>query len=101
MTKDRVLRIVQESFDALSESELIAEPLTATDGTELLGPGSLLDSIAFVTFMVELEDRLRPEIGDDGTFNLSITEIHDFNPEKSTLSVGTLTDYIVHLTSPR
>jgi acyl carrier protein len=88
--------LIQDAFDALWEADLVGENLRVDETTDLLGPETLLDSIAFVTFIVECEDRLQAAIGDDDHFvSIAITEIHDFNPEEARLTVGVLVDYIV------
>jgi acyl carrier protein len=96
MTKDRVLQLIQDSFDSLKSAELITMDIEVDENTMLLGPSSVLDSIAFVTFMVELEDRLQ-EIGgqDSSVFSLAINEIHEFNPDDAMLTAGTLADYVI------
>ena len=100
MTKDRVLVLIQDCFDSLKTSGLIETSVQVNDQTALLGPGSVLDSIAFVTFVVELEDRINQEIGQElSMFNLAINEIHEFNPDKTALSAGTLAEYTVKATT--
>jgi acyl carrier protein len=96
MTKRGVLQLIQEAFDSLESSQLIPPHVHVDEDTALLGPGSVLDSIAFVTFMVELEDRLQQAGSDDASvFSLAINEIHEFNPDEAMLSAGTLAEYVV------
>ena len=65
--------------------------------TILLGPGSMLDSLAFVTFIAELEDKLNRLAGHE--LSLVLNEIHDFNTDASRLTVDVLARYLVKLTS--
>ena len=95
MTRSQVMLFVQDAFDALWEADLLAENLRVDETTDLLGPETVLDSIAFVTFIVECEDRLQAVVGDDHVVSIAITEIHDFNPEEARLTVGVLVDYIL------
>lgn len=96
MTQPEVMALVQGAFDALGEAELIPAGLRVEERTDLLGPGTVLDSIAFVTFIVELENRVQDRMGDVGEpFSLAITEIHEFNPEEARLTVGVLVDYVL------
>ena len=90
--------MMQEIFDSLIRSGLVAaqEQPAIRDETVLLGAGSLLDSIAFVTFVTELEDRLTAERGED--VFLVLKDIHDFEPAAATLSCGTLARYVVEQT---
>ncbi|HEX9484093.1 MAG TPA: hypothetical protein VF929_05910 [Gemmatimonadaceae bacterium] len=84
----------------MASSDLIKEKVHVDGQTQLLGPNSLLDSIAFVTFMVELEDRITQTLEPDAPmFSLSIGDIHDFNPDKASLTTGTLADFTVRATS--
>ncbi len=100
MKREHVLQLIQECFDTLASSDLIKEKVHVDGQTQLLGPNSLLDSIAFVTFMVELEDRITQTLEPDAPmFSLSIGDIHDFNPDKASLTTGTLADFTVRATS--
>ena len=100
MTKDDVFKLIQDSFDSLQSADLISETVTVDESTVLLGPDSLLDSIAFVTFIVELEDRLHQAGGQDmSVFSLAINEVHEFNPDKAVLTAGTLANYVVETTA--
>lgn len=96
MKRAGVLEVIQSAFDALRQADLVESDVRVDDATVLLGPATLLDSIAFVTFMVEVEDRLQAENTADGApISLAINEIHAFNPDKSRLTVGVLADFIV------
>lgn len=96
MTRSEVVALVQDAFDALGEGDLVPAGLRVDETTDLLGPQTLLDSIAFVTFIVEFENRVQARWGDEADiFNLAITEIHDFNPEGARLTVGVLVDYVM------
>jgi acyl carrier protein len=99
MTQEEVLKVIQETLDSLARSGLIAQPVTAQEDTVLLGRGAIVDSIGFVTFMTELEDRIsQKEDSEVSVFALVLQDIHEFNPEDSQLAVGTLQRYIVKLT---
>ena len=70
--------------------------MTLTGDTVLLGTGSPLDSIAFVTFVTDVEERLGRETDQELYFDL--TDIHEFNTEAASLSADTLARYLVKLT---
>lgn len=53
--------------------------------TVLLGSKSVLDSIAFINFTTDLEEKLREEIGTRIT--LKLYEIHDGNAGRVTLTI--------------
>jgi acyl carrier protein len=99
MTQSEVMAIVQDAFDALREADLVQNNVSVDETTDLLGPETILDSIAFITFIVELEDRLQAELGDDT--HIAVTEIHDYNPEEARLTVGVLVDYILRTQEPK
>jgi hypothetical protein len=99
MTRDRVLALAQDAFDSLASSELIPQTISVTPDTVLIGAGSLLDSIAFVTFMIEMEERVRAEGGDRVLdFTIAVDELYDFN-SGAELSVDTLIAFILRASS--
>ncbi|MEK7084328.1 MAG: hypothetical protein AAB932_03785, partial [Patescibacteria group bacterium] len=60
-----------------------------------LGVGSPVDSIGFVTFVTELEERLIEETNKD--LYLVLNEINEFNIDKPHLTADVLKDYLVKL----
>ena len=90
--EQRILELIQESFDSLFRSGLLPQQLKVDSNTVLLGDGSPLESIAFVTFVADLEMRLDRELGE--TVYLILSDIHEFNPSKSSLTAGTLARYV-------
>lgn len=93
---ERAFQIVQQSLGSLRRSGLVDEGVTSEAQTVLLGSGSALDSLGFVAFMTDLEDRLNRETNRD--IVLSLNAIHDFNRNGQALSVETLARYIGQLT---
>ena len=93
MTKQDALRIVQDSFTSLHRTGILAEDITAQDQTVLLGAGSPLDSIAFVTFVTDVEDRLSRELNHD--VSLVLTDLHQANADASSLTVDTFARYLL------
>ncbi len=95
--EQRVLDLIQESFDSLYRVDLIKNEMKVDGTTALLGNGTALESIVFVTFVADLEDRLDRENG--RPIYLVLSEIHEFNPAKASLSAGTLAQYIATRTA--
>ena len=95
MNKQEIMNMIQETFDGLTQSELLKEKVEIDRETVLIGPGAALNSIAFVTLFTDLEDRLSELAGDE--VYLLIDEVHAFNPEKQYLTVGVLVDYIENM----
>jgi acyl carrier protein len=92
IVEQRVLELLQESFDSLHRAGLMKHETKVNGDTVLLGNGSTLDSIAFVTLVADFEDRIDRENGQP--IYIVLTDIHEFNPSKSSLSAGTLAQYI-------
>jgi len=95
LTLERALQLIQDSIVGLRRVGLIDADLTVTGNTVLLGIGSPLDSIAFVTFVTDVEERLNRETGQE--LYLVLTDIHDFNPESASLTGDMLARYLVNL----
>lgn len=73
MTRERAMELVRETFASLRRSGILERDIVAGEGTVLLGRGSELDSIAFVTFVTDLEERVRRETGKE--FFLTLDEL--------------------------
>lgn len=96
MEAAKVLEFMQDTFDSMQRSGMIDQPVVVTADTVILGSGSSLDSLGFVTFISDVEERTSAETGQEYYFIL--TDIHQFNAEQSFLSAGTLAEYIVRIT---
>src|SRR3712207_930552 len=96
VSRERALQLIQESMNALQRARLIEEEVIVREDTVLFGQGSALDSLAFVTFVTELEDRLNLETNQE--MYLVLDNIHEFNADAPYLSAGTLAGYIVRMT---
>ena len=97
MTHDQVFEHIQACLDGLHRSKLLEGAVKVTPETVLLGSDSPMDSIAFATFLPDLEDRLSEETGDE--IYLLLEEIHEFNDDETALTAQTLANYVVKLTS--
>jgi hypothetical protein len=87
-----LLQMIQDVTDSLYRSELIPNQMIISDQTVLLGIGSSIDSIAFITLFSEMEDRLSSFLGKE--VFIDFNRLHDFNPEKSNLSVAIMIAFI-------
>lgn len=97
MTKERAFQLIVESFETLEKADMLEEDVTLNSKTVLLGTESPLDSIGFVTFLTELEERISNETKKD--LYLVLDEIKEFNINKPQLSVDALAQYIVKLST--
>jgi hypothetical protein len=97
MTDTRAFQLVQEALDSLQRVGLLREAVVAQPETVLLGAGSPLDSIGFVTFITEMEDRMSREAQRE--LYLVLKDIHEFNADSPYLSAGTLARYIAKISN--
>lgn len=58
MGNNEILNMIQEVVDGLTAGGIIENEIRITENTVLIGKGAVLDSIAFVTFFMEVEERL-------------------------------------------
>ena len=94
-SKERALALIQESLDSLQRSGMLNQAVAVTSDTVLLGTGSFLDSLGFVTLVTELEDRMNQEMGREIYFVLD--EVQNFNINNPFLSAGVFADYMQDL----
>ncbi|SRR6266851_4410032 len=99
ITKEFASKLIKESLKSLQHTGLIKQEVTIDKDTVLLGTGSPLDSIAFVTLVADLEDRLNRETGQE--LSLVLNEIHEFNVNVPYLTAETLSKYVIKLTDKR
>ncbi|MEO7295109.1 MAG: hypothetical protein ABIZ57_03115 [Candidatus Limnocylindria bacterium] len=95
ITHERSVAMIQESIHGLRKAGLLEHDLKIDESTVLLGMGSALDSIAFVTLISDLEDRLSRET--DRDHFLVLDDIHEFNGDEPSLTVRTLAPYLVEI----
>ena len=95
LSQERALQLIQESISGLFRVGLIQEEVHVNGETAILGGGSLLDSVAFVTFLTDLEDRMNKELERD--IFLILNDLHELNAGKAQLSAGTLVTYLTQL----
>jgi acyl carrier protein len=96
MVKNEVVTLMQESFDSMQRSGMIDTAITVTPDTVILGTGSTLDSLGFVTFISDLEERVSVSTGKE--YFLILSDIHDANSDQAYLSAEALACYIEQLT---
>ena len=92
ITNENAYKLIKESVDSLVRSGTIDPIENFSRETVILGSGSELDSISFVTFITEVEDRVQSLTGEE--FYLVLNEIDDFNINNPNLTIGGLSDYI-------
>jgi len=96
MDAKRALQLMQDSVDSMQRSGMMEETIKITPDTIVLGTGSSLDSLGFVTFISDLEERISAESGKE--YFLILTEIHEANADQAFLSAGVLAEYVQKIT---
>ncbi len=88
--------LMQDSFDSMHRSGTIQTAVIVNLDTVLLGSDESLDSLGFVTFISDIEERISEEVGKECYIVLS--EIQGFDTTNSALTAGTLAHYIKKIT---
>jgi hypothetical protein len=96
ITTEKALLLIQDSFNSLQRSGVISDAVSISADTVILGSGTVLDSLGFVTFISDMEDRLSTETGQD--IFLELDEIIDFSDTDVCLTAGLFATYIDRLT---
>lgn len=87
--------MLQESLDSLARAGTIEQSIKIQPLTQFLGPESELDSMGFVTFITDIEDRMQLKL--DKECYLVINEIAQFNVNSPSLTADILARYMVKL----
>ncbi len=95
ITEQQVKSLILESISKVKNSKMVHENFDVNDNTALIGMKAVWDSIAFVGFTTDLEERIEDAIGKEVVLNLH--EIHELNEDKSVLKVGNLTKIVVQI----
>ncbi|MBF0594173.1 MAG: hypothetical protein HQL22_04330 [Candidatus Omnitrophica bacterium] len=97
MTEKRAFELIAASLEKLRKSGMLSAGAAVKSDTILLGIGSPLDSIGFVTFVTDLEERVSTETGRE--LYLVLNEINEFNINQPNLKVEALARYVVTLSA--
>lgn len=92
---EKAVGITRETFESLQRSRVIAATIEFSEEMVVLGSNSNLDSLGFVTFISDLEERL--SVCEDRDVYLVLNDISDFNMNNPSLTVRSLALYLVGL----
>jgi acyl carrier protein len=95
ITEQKVRKIICESLQKILDSKMVPKEFPIDDDTPLIGRGGNLDSISFVAFATDVEERIEDEIGRE--FILKLQEIHDLNEDKNALIVGDMARLVTQI----
>lgn len=87
-----ILTLIQESLNLLYDSGYINKKLSASLSESIFGINSPLDSMSFVTFMTDLEERLTNKTNKD--IFIVLSDLDEIFPNEKSLTVDMLTRYI-------
>lgn len=91
-TPEQMLDLMAEAVAGLHRSGIISEDFPVAADTVLLGEGSRLDSMGFVTFIADIEDRLSSEC--DRDIAVVIFDIGNLNQNDPRITAGMLAQYL-------
>jgi acyl carrier protein len=90
-TQDRIVKAIYSAVDELNKQLPKGTHLEKSPGAVLYGKTGQLESLDFVTFIMEVEEKIKDEFGVD----MMITDENLLSKEKSPFStLGTLTEYL-------
>ena len=95
LSESRVKELIIQALERIRKSGIVTADFPIDDNTVLLGMGSPVDSIAFVTLISDLEQSIETELGRE--FFLVMTDIHDLNEGKAELRIGDLAKSIAKI----
>jgi hypothetical protein len=95
LSEESAVKIIFDSLEGLVRSKTIESDVSFGLDTVLLGAWSVLDSIGFVTFVTDIEDRLEESTGEERYIVLN--EINEFSIDTPELTVKIFSQYLVKL----
>lgn len=93
--KDKIIRLMQKSFDGLYASGMIEKNVGLTYETPIFGSGSPLDSMAFVAFITDIENAIS-EVDKKEIF-VVLSDIEDLYPDAPILTADMLSNYLISI----
>ena len=98
LTYEEALQHIQITLNEMHSGGALSEEIEITPDMLLVGNGSPLDSIGFVTFLIDLETRLETTTGN--TVSLALSEIEGESQNSGSVSCGMLAQHIVRSIGP-
>jgi hypothetical protein len=92
---NKAATLIRATFESLQRSGIISAAIVFSEETVLLGSASELDSLGFVTFISDLEERVSESAGDE--VFLVLDDISNFNLNNPSLTVKALAAYVAGL----
>jgi hypothetical protein len=92
ISRSEALAAIHSSVETINAERPPTEQIPVSDDTALLGRGSQLDSMAFVAFVADLEERLRRATGQELVL---VSELISSDAHKPFRSISALADHII------
>lgn len=92
LSEERIVALMQDCAVELHRGKIFDAEIAVNPETVLLGSDSPLDSIGFVTFISEIENRVNDETGKD--LNISLMEVDGLDENDPHITAGKLATYI-------
>jgi len=92
LSEEQIVTLMQDCATELYRGKIFAAELTVTPETILLGADSPLDSLGFVTFVAEIENRINDETGKD--LSISLMEVEGLDENNPHMTAGKLAAYV-------
>jgi len=89
ISQQQVKELIFRALEKIKTTEVVKEDFCISDDTILLGMKGVLDSISFVAFVTDLEEKIEDITGKECIIKLQ--EIHDLNEGKDVLIVSDMT----------
>ncbi len=93
LTLEKTLEIMQVALDSLHRSGVVENHFRMDTETVLLGPGSQLDSMGFVTLITDIEERISGIIGSE--FFVVLPDLEEMYPQAASLTVQMLANFLI------
>ena len=94
ISESRIRELIIQALQRIQDSGIADANFAVNDDTVVLGMGSPVDSIAFVTLISDLEQSIERELGRE--FVIVMQEIHDLH-EGTELLVSDLAKHLAHI----
>ena len=95
LNTSKTINIMQVCLDNLLEAGMLDEKVEVYLDTPLFGEGSKLDSMGFVTFITEVEEKVIEESNKD--IFIVLSDIEELYPDAPVLNASMFSDYLLSI----
>lgn len=95
LSETSILGLIKESLESLHRGGIIEIAVVANEETSLFGENSDLDSMGFVTFVSDIEERLNRKV--DKEVFIILSDLEEMYPASAKLTVSMFINYLTKL----